>query len=87
MLDLSEARLSGSETDVEVYNLFGTVTVIVPDGVEVSVSGGGLFASEVIDTPARTMAQRAARADQRAAERAALCTSVARKPRRVVRRS
>ncbi len=51
MLELSEARLSSSETELEIYNLFGTVTVTVPDGVQVDVSGGGLFASEVIDTP------------------------------------
>jgi len=43
-LDLREARLAGPETVPEVYNLFGTVTVIVPDGVEVVVRGGGLFA-------------------------------------------
>ena len=53
VIDLSEARLASSETDLEIHNLFGTVTVIVPDGVQVSVSGGGLFASEVVDMPAR----------------------------------
>jgi hypothetical protein len=36
---------------LEVYNLFGTVTVIVPDGVEVAVRGGGLFASQKIEAP------------------------------------
>ena len=35
--------------------------MIVPDGVQVSVSGGGLFASEVIDTPARTSVPNAPR--------------------------
>jgi hypothetical protein len=53
VLDLSEARLSGTEIDIEVYNLFGTVTVIVPDGVQTTISGGGLFASQVVDTPSR----------------------------------
>ena len=38
---------------LEVYNLFGTVTVIVPDGVEVVVRGGGLFASQKIESPDR----------------------------------
>ena len=38
-------------TELDVFNLFGTVTVIVPEGVEVSVDGGGLFASQVIDSP------------------------------------
>lgn len=52
VLDLSQARLSGSDSRLELYNLCGTVTVIVPDGVQVSVVGGGLFASEVIEPPA-----------------------------------
>jgi hypothetical protein len=47
-LDLRQARLAGPETGLEVYNLFGTVTVIVPESVDVSVSGGGMFASQVI---------------------------------------
>ena len=47
-LDLSQARLPGSEVDLEIFNLFGTVTVIVPESVDVSVSGGGMFASQVI---------------------------------------
>ncbi len=47
-LDLSQARLAGSEVELQVYNLFGTVTVIVPESVDVSVSGGGMFASQVI---------------------------------------
>lgn len=50
-LDLRQARLSAHDTEIEVHNLFGTVTVIVPEGVEVSVDGGVLFASQVIDSP------------------------------------
>jgi Domain of unknown function (DUF1707)/Cell wall-active antibiotics response 4TMS YvqF len=52
-LDLRQARLAGPETALEVYNLCGTVTVIVPDGVEVVVRGGGLFASQKIESPER----------------------------------
>lgn len=52
-LDLRQARLAGRETVLEVYNLFGTVTVIVPDGVEFVVRGGGLFASQKIESPQR----------------------------------
>jgi hypothetical protein len=52
-LDLRQARLAGPETVLEVYNLCGTVTVIVPDGVEVGVRGGGLFASQKIESPER----------------------------------
>jgi hypothetical protein len=53
-LDLRQARLAGPETGIEVYNLFGTVTVIVPEGVEVVVRGGGLFASQKIEAPERS---------------------------------
>ena len=52
VLDLTQARLSGLDTELDVYNLFGTVTIVVPDGVQLSVTGGGLFASQVIGTPA-----------------------------------
>jgi Cell wall-active antibiotics response 4TMS YvqF len=52
-LDLRQARLADSDSVLEVYNLFGTVTVIVPDGVEVVVRGGGLFASQKIESPER----------------------------------
>jgi hypothetical protein len=47
-LDLSQARLAGAEVELQIFNLFGTVTVIVPESVDVSVSGGGMFASQVI---------------------------------------
>ena len=39
-LDLSQARLAGSAVALEIFNLFGTVTVLVPEGVDVSVTGG-----------------------------------------------
>jgi hypothetical protein len=48
-LDLRDARLAASEVTIDVFNLFSTVTVIVPEGVEVTVEGGGWFASEVIE--------------------------------------
>src|ERR1700729_96875 len=47
-LDLSQARLAGPEGELQIFNLFGTVTIIVPESVDVSVSGGGMFASQVI---------------------------------------
>lgn len=50
-LDLAEVRLGGPEIELDVYNLFGTVTVHVPEGVDVSVEGGGAFASQVVDAP------------------------------------
>lgn len=54
ILDLTQVRLSGAETELELYNLFGTVTVIVPEEVQVSVGGGGTFASQVIEMPQPT---------------------------------
>ena len=50
-LDLRQARLAEADTELRVHNVFGTVTVIVPEGVEVSVAGGGLFASQKIESP------------------------------------
>ncbi|MDE3134247.1 MAG: DUF1707 and DUF2154 domain-containing protein [Acidobacteriota bacterium] len=52
-LDLRQVRLADPGTLLEVYNLFSTVTVIVPEGVEVVVRGGGPFASQKIDSPER----------------------------------
>src|ERR1700759_5349916 len=47
-LDLSQARLAGPAVELEIFNLFGTVTVIVPESVDVSVTGGGMLPSQVI---------------------------------------
>jgi hypothetical protein len=53
-LDLRQTRLASPETEIKVYNLFGTVTVIVPEGVEVVVRGCGLLASQKIEAPERS---------------------------------
>ncbi len=50
-LDLREVRLAGPETELAVYNLFGTVRIRVPPGVAVRVEGGGAFASQVLQPP------------------------------------
>ncbi|MGI8713449.1 MAG: DUF1707 SHOCT-like domain-containing protein [Solirubrobacteraceae bacterium] len=50
-LDLGQARLAGPEVQFDIYNLFGTVTLIVPEGIRVSVQGGGVFASQIIQSP------------------------------------
>jgi Domain of unknown function (DUF1707)/Cell wall-active antibiotics response 4TMS YvqF len=52
VLDLRQARLEAPEVELEIYNLFGTVTVLVPPGVVVDVEGGGAFASQVLEPPA-----------------------------------
>ncbi|MGH2910254.1 MAG: DUF1707 SHOCT-like domain-containing protein, partial [Solirubrobacteraceae bacterium] len=49
-LDLRQARLSANDTEIAIQNVFGTVTVIVPEGLEVVVRGGGLFASQKIES-------------------------------------
>lgn len=51
-LDLRQAQLAAADSELSIYNLFGTVTVIVPETVEVIVRGGGLFASQKIQAPA-----------------------------------
>jgi hypothetical protein len=52
-LDLREARLVDAETVLHIHNVFGTVTVVVPEGIEVVVQGGGLFASQKVQSPAQ----------------------------------
>ena len=51
-LDLRQARLESADSELEIFNLFGTVTVIVPEVIAVSVEGGGMFASQVVEAPA-----------------------------------
>ena len=48
-LDLGQATLHGPETVMHVRNVFGTVTIVVPRGVRVSVDGGGPFGTREID--------------------------------------
>jgi hypothetical protein len=52
VLDLRQATLHGDVVELEIFNLFGTVTLVVPQGIQVTVEGGGMFASQVIEPPA-----------------------------------
>ncbi len=52
VLDLREGRLAGPQVELEIFNVFGTVTVLVPAGIAVEVEGGGMFASQVLEPPA-----------------------------------
>jgi Cell wall-active antibiotics response 4TMS YvqF len=45
-LDLREAVLAGPEVDIEAKAVFGSVEVIVPEGVLVELSGGGALSSQ-----------------------------------------
>ena len=53
VLDLREARLAGPVVELDIYNLFGTVAVLVPAGVQLDVEGSAPFASQVIEPPSR----------------------------------
>ena len=48
-LDLRQATLPAADVSIDVKNVFGTVTVLVPDGVDVRMEGGGLLSSEHVD--------------------------------------
>lgn len=50
-LDLRQATLHDRVVDLHLFNLFGTVTLIVPEGIAVSVDGSAPFASQVITAP------------------------------------
>jgi hypothetical protein len=50
-IDLREVHLSGPELELDVFNLFGTVTIRVPPGIAVQVDGGGAFASQILEPP------------------------------------
>jgi DUF1707 SHOCT-like domain/Cell wall-active antibiotics response LiaF, C-terminal len=51
VLDLGHATLHGAETVVDVRNYFGTITLLVPRGLHVTVDGGGMFETRDIDLP------------------------------------
>jgi hypothetical protein len=48
-LDLRRAILPGPELDLDIRSWFGTTTIIVPEGVEVELTGGGLGATRTVD--------------------------------------
>jgi hypothetical protein len=55
-LDLRDATLPGQTVDLTIRNIFGTVTVLVPEGVGVTIDGGGLFASQKVDVRQQPLA-------------------------------
>jgi hypothetical protein len=60
-LDLRGATIPSPELELVIYNLFGTVTVLVPEGADVRVEGGGLFASQKLDIASAGLAPGAPR--------------------------
>ncbi len=51
-LDLREAVLPGPEVEIDARAFLGTVEIIVPEGVHVEVTGGGLLSSQQLRLPA-----------------------------------
>jgi hypothetical protein len=50
-LDLREAVLAGPAAEIEVRNVFGTATLIVPEHVDVQVVGGAAFGTSDVRLP------------------------------------
>jgi hypothetical protein len=48
-LDLRQAVLPGPDIELEIKSWFGTTTVLVPEGVEVELTGGGFGATRNLD--------------------------------------
>jgi hypothetical protein len=51
VLDLGQAVVQAAETTLEVRNLFGTVTILVPDAIQVEIDDGGLFLTNDVALP------------------------------------
>ncbi len=51
-LDLRQATLASPVVEIQVRNIFGTVTILLPEGTEVAVTGSGLFASVQLELAA-----------------------------------
>jgi hypothetical protein len=50
-LDLREAVLPGPEVEIDAVPVLGTVEILVPEGVHVEVTGGGLLSSQQLRLP------------------------------------
>jgi hypothetical protein len=48
MLDMREAVLPGPEIEIEARSVLGSVVVIVPEGVQVELTGGAALSSETL---------------------------------------
>ncbi len=51
VLDLGEAVVEAAQTTLHVRNLFGTVTIIVPEAVQVEIDDGGLMLTNEVTLP------------------------------------
>jgi hypothetical protein len=55
-LDLREAIIPGAEVEMELRVVLGSVEIVVPEGVEVRPSGGGILSSQDVRVPPTTLA-------------------------------
>jgi hypothetical protein len=51
VLDLGEAVVESAETALHVRNLFGTVTILVPEAVRVEIDDGGVMLTNEVALP------------------------------------
>jgi hypothetical protein len=50
-LDLREAVLPGPEIEIDARPILGSVEILVPEGVHVEITGGGVFVSQQLRLP------------------------------------
>lgn len=50
-LDLREAVLPGPEIEIEARPILGTVDIVVPEGVDVQVTGSGFISTQSLELP------------------------------------
>jgi DUF1707 SHOCT-like domain/Cell wall-active antibiotics response LiaF, C-terminal len=55
-LDLREAIIPGADAEIELRAVLGSVEILVPEGVEVRPSGGGILSSQDVKVPPTTLA-------------------------------
>jgi hypothetical protein len=51
VLDLGQAMVEGNVTTLELRNLFSTVTILVPDAIQVEIDDGGVFLTTEVKLP------------------------------------
>ncbi len=55
-LDLRKAVIPGAEVEIEARSVLGSVEILVPEGVQVVPSGGGILSSQEVKVAATTLA-------------------------------
>jgi hypothetical protein len=55
-LDLRDAVIPGAEVEIAVKSVLGSVEILVPEGVQVVPSGGGVLSSQEVKVASTTLA-------------------------------